>query len=143
MLETQILTPVVTLIGWSLVMWVWMYATRLPEIKKTKMQLDSNAVNGSQMAQLPAQVRWKADNYTHLMEQPTIFYAVIFSLVLVGDGGTTSNVSLAWGYVFFRVVHSLVQTLGNKIEVRFGFFVLSTLCLAGLVFNAMARAISG
>ena len=113
-----------------------MYATRIPAIRKANIKLDSQMVKGEQMSQLPASVRWKADNYTHLMEQPTIFYALVFALCLV-DQGYGSNVWLAWAYVVLRVVHSLVQTLGNKIELRFMVFVVSTLCLFGLTVNGL------
>ena len=133
--ETQIILPVIALVGWSLVMWIWMYATRLPAMKKAKIKPDSDAVNGEQLATLPAQVRWKADNYTHLMEQPTIFYALVFSVHLIGEGHEV-NLWLAWGYVLLRVIHSFVQTLGNIIELRFCVFLLSTLCLFGLTINA-------
>jgi len=132
--EIQIILPVIALIAWSLAMWVWMYATRLPAMKKAKIKPDPYAVNGEQLATLPAQVRWKADNYTHLMEQPTIFYALVFSIHLIGEGHGI-NLWLAWGYVLLRVIHSFVQTLGNIIELRFCVFVLSTLCLFGLTIN--------
>ncbi len=138
-IETQILQPVVTLIAWSLVMWLWMYITRIPAIQKAKMPMDSNAPRGDQMAQLPAPVRWKADNYNHLMEQPTIFYAVAISLALLGAGSGV-NAMLAWTYVGLRIIHSLVQSLGNKILVRFGVFVLSTLPLVALTCNATVKA---
>ena len=134
--HTPIITPVFVLIAWSLLMWVWMYATRIPAIRKANIKLDSHMVKGEQMSQLPASVRWKADNYTHLMEQPTIFYALVFALCLV-DQGYGSNVWLAWAYVVLRIVHSLVQTLGNKIELRFMVFVVSTLCLFGLTINGL------
>lgn len=139
MSETSpILAPVIALIAWSLVMWIWMYATRLPAMRSAGMKPDSNAPRGAQMAELPASVRWKADNYTHLMEQPTIFYALALSLAMMEEGGG-SNLLLAWAYVVLRVVHSLVQSLGNKIELRFLIFVLSSLGLFALTFNA-ARA---
>ncbi|MCL6417629.1 MAPEG family protein [Aestuariirhabdus sp. Z084] len=131
-----ILLPVVTLIAWTLVMWVWMYATRLPAMHKAGMTPDSHAPRGAQMAQLPPPVQWKADNYTHLMEQPTIFYALALVLALI-EQGSGANLVLAWSYVVLRVVHSLVQALVNKIEVRFGLFVLSTLALFGLAVNAL------
>ena len=139
-IHTQIITPVFVLIAWSLLMWIWMYATRIPAIRKANIKLDSQMVKGEQMSQLPANVRWKADNYTHLMEQPTIFYALVFALCLIeqGDG---SNVWLAWAYVVLRVVHSLVQTLGNKIELRFAVFVVSTLCLFGLTINGLTAVL--
>ncbi len=129
-----ILAPVIALVAWSLVMWIWMYVTRLPAMRKAAMTPDSDAVRGSQMEQLPAIVRWKADNYTHLMEQPTIFYALALSLAVMGEGGG-ANLIFAWIYVGLRVLHSLVQVLINKIEVRFLIFTLSTFALFGLVIN--------
>lgn len=136
MIETSpILAPVVALILWSMVMWLWMYATRIPAIMKAKMQLDPNAVNGEQMASLPANVRWKADNYNHLMEQPTIFYATALVLAIAGAGGGL-NLQLAWGYVGIRVAHSLVQASVNKIELRFAIFVFGSLVLTVLAARA-------
>jgi hypothetical protein len=138
-MHSPILAPIVALVAWSMVMWVWMYATRIPAIQKLGMQLDSNAPRGEQMNQLPAAVRWKADNYNHLMEQPTIFYAVAFALALM-EHGTGINLTLAWAYVGLRVVHSLVQSLGNKVMVRFGVFFLSSVVLLALTVNALRAA---
>jgi hypothetical protein len=103
------------------------------------MVLDPGAPRGEQMATLPAAVRWKADNYNHLMEQPTVFYAVALSLALLGAGAGT-NATLAWAYFGSRVVHSLVQATVNKIEVRFALFLVSSLILVALTVNA-ARAV--
>lgn len=83
------------------------------------------------MALLPPEVRWKADNYNHLMEQPTIFYAIAISLSLLSVNSEAS-VLLAWAYVGLRVAHSLLQALVNKIEVRFAIFVLSNIPLFAL-----------
>ena len=133
---SPILTPIVALVAWSLVMWTWMYATRLPAIKRAQLELDPHLPQGEQMNQLPAKVRWKADNYNHLMEQPTLFYAIAFALALLGAGDGI-NLALAWGYVVLRIIHSLFQALVNKIEVRFVIFVLSSLLLFGLTVNAI------
>ena len=130
------LTLIVTaLLLLTCVVWVWMYLTRIPAVKKAGMQLDSNLPKGQQMAELPAKVRWKADNYNHLLEQPTLFYAVALTLALLG-AGEGLNVTLAWCYVGLRVVHSIQQTLWNKIEVRFVLFFLSSLVLVTLVLRA-------
>ncbi|MGH8541297.1 MAG: MAPEG family protein [Stenotrophobium sp.] len=134
-MHSPILAPVVALVAWSMVMWAWMYVTRIPAIQKARMRLDPNAPRGEQMNTLPANVRWKADNYNHLMEQPTIFYAIALALALIEQGGGI-NLELAWAYVGMRVVHSLVQATWNKIEVRFSIFSLSSLVLIGLIFNA-------
>jgi len=129
------LAPVVALAIWTAIILAWMYATRIPAVRKAKIVLDSNMPRGKQMAQLPANVRWKADNYNHLMEQPTVFFAVALSLAMLGDQSTSSLV-LAWSYVALRVVHSLVQVLINHIPTRFTLFFLSSLCLFGLIYNA-------
>jgi hypothetical protein len=100
------------------------------------MKLDPQAPRGVQMASLPARVRWKADNYNHLTEQPTHFYALAFALAAVGkDDG--APLVLAWIYVGLRVVHSIVQATWNKIEVRFSLFFLSSLVLIGMLVPAV------
>src|SRR5690606_5837250 len=140
-IAVQLLGPVIALIAWSMVMWAWMYATRLPAMRAAHMEPDPTAPRGEQMSQLPPQVRWKADNYNHLMEQPTIFYALVISLALLGVQ-TQASLALAWIYVGLRVVHSLVQALVNKIEIRFLMFVLSIIPLLALHYIAAAAWLS-
>lgn len=135
---TAFLGPVIALVAWSMVMWTWMYATRIPAIMAMNMRLDPDAPRGEQMATLPASVRWKADNYNHLMEQPTIFYAIVLALAVMGNGSGVT-LALAWAYVGLPVVHSLVQALVNKIELRFALFVLSNVPLFGLTYAAAAQ----
>lgn len=134
--HSPILLPVVALVAWSLLMWLWMYVTRLPAIRRAGLELDPTAPQGEQMRQLPARVRWKADNYNHLMEQPTLFYAIALVLALAGEGGGM-NLALAWTYVGTRVIHSLFQALVNRIEIRFVIFVLSSLALFALTIRAV------
>lgn len=136
-MHSSILEPVVALIAWTMVMWTWMYLTRIPAIIKMRMKMDPNAPRGEQMNQLPPSVRWKADNYNHLFEQPTIFYAVAIVLAVLGNGEGI-NLTLAWTYVGLRVVHSIQQATWNKIEVRFALFFLSSLPLIGLIVHAAA-----
>ncbi len=133
--SSQMLAPVIALVIWSGIIWAWMYATRIPAILKSRMILDPAMPRGDQMAQLPARVRWKADNYNHLMEIPTLFYAVAISLAVLGDN-SSSSLALAWGFVILRVVHSLVQTLWNHIQTRFALFFISSLVLFGLTYKA-------
>ncbi|TGD76007.1 MAPEG family protein [Mangrovimicrobium sediminis] len=136
MTQQAILAPVVTLVAWSMVMWVWMYATRIPAISAMRMHLDPNAPRGEQMATLPPRVRWKADNYNHLMEQPTVFYALALSLALLGAGEGTTLMA-AWAYVVLRIAHSLLQALVNRIELRFALFMLSNVALLWLTIDAL------
>ena len=132
---SPLLAPVITLVLWTALIWAWMYATRIPAILAARMVLDPQAPRGAQMATLPARVRWKADNYNHLLEQPVLFYATALSLALLGDHSTAS-VWLAWGYVGLRVVHSLWQVTTNVIMIRFGLFFVSSLLLFALAIRA-------
>ena len=129
------LAPAIALVLWSFVIFFWMYWTRIPAIVRARMRLDPNAPRGAQMATLPPEVRWKADNYNHLFEQPTLFYAVAIALAVLGDQSLWS-VGLAWAYVGTRVVHSLWQALRNQITVRFGIFSVSALLLLALSIRA-------
>lgn len=135
-MTTEILLPVVALVIWSQVMWFWLYATRIPAITRLRMRLDSEAPQGQQMSTLPAAVRWKADNYNHLMEQPTVFYALAISLAILGEG-TGTNVLVAWAYVLLRVVHSLIQATSNNILRRFALFALSNVPLLALMLSVL------
>ena len=130
-----LLLPAIALAAWTFVMWAWMYATRIPAIRRARMRLDSNAARGEQMATLPPSVRWKADNYNHLFEQPTIFYPIVIILALL-PGSSGLDLALAWTYVGARIVHSVFQATVNKIEVRFAIFVGSSLVLCAMVVRA-------
>lgn len=135
MISQTILQPVVALLTLNFVVFFWMYATRLPAIAKSDIAMDPTVPMADLMAKLPANVRWKADNYNHLLEQPTMFYAVALTLAVLG-AGSELNTTLAWAYVGLRLAHTLIQTLWNKIEIRFAVFFLSSLVLAALVFRA-------
>jgi hypothetical protein len=124
-----LLGPVFALIGWTFVMWVWMYATRIPAMQRLKIDPQEAARTGT--LNLPPEVSRVADNYNHLHEQPTIFYALAIGAHLAGAMDPL-NVYLAWGYVALRVVHSFVQATVNIVMVRFLIFTLGTLVLIAL-----------
>src|SRR5262245_44123696 len=113
-MQSALFGPVIGLVLWSFVMWAWLYATRIPAIRKYNVALDPRQRREEFQAQLPPEVRWKADNYNHLMEQPTLFYAVAITLAVLGEDNGT-NLFLAWLYVGLRVVHSFVQATMNVI----------------------------
>ncbi len=144
MIEMEILQPVVVLAGWTMVMWLWMYITRLPAMSAAK--IDSKTLVGGTGqtldAVLPAKTQWIAHNYNHLHEAPTVFYAVALVLAMIGQGDGF-NATIAWAYVGLRIVHSLVQVLSNRVIVRFGIFVLSSIALIMLVAHAAMALFQG
>ncbi len=137
MVGMGILQPVVVLAAWTMAMWAWMYATRIPAMSARNIDPDSLARDPEARLDnlLPPQVQWKAHNYNHLHEAPTVFYAVAIVLAIVGQGDGV-NAWLGWFYVALRVIHSLVQATVNKVTVRFALFVLSSLVLAALILHA-------
>ena len=138
MIDAQIFQPVVVLLGWTMVMWIWMYATRIPAMNRHP-SLDPKQMVGSTGAslreKLPDSANWKADNYNHLHEAPTAFYAVCLLLAMAGLGDGM-NALLAWIYVGLRIIHSLVQVTSNRVLVRFVLFALSSVVLMALIFHA-------
>ena len=142
-MHAHILGPVVALAAWTLVMMTWMYATRFPAMRRKGISLKGRVggKGGDLDGVVEPQVQWKAHNYNHLLEQPTLFYAMAIVLALLGGGDVWINLALAWGYVAFRVVHSLIQATTNVVRWRFYAFLGGSFCLLGLTVHAAARAI--
>lgn len=132
-----ILQPVVALAAWTMVMWFWLYGTRIPALSAAKVDPDDLVHDPTKDLDtiLPPQVMWKAHNYNHLHEAPTVFYAVAVVLAMIGQGDGL-NAQLAWVYVALRVVHSLIQATINKVMLRFWVFALSSFVLIALVGRA-------
>lgn len=124
------LHPILVLVGWTFVLWFWMYATRIPAMQRARVDMAELARTNGPLV-LPAEVARVADNYNHLHEQPTIFYAVALT-AQIGGAVDETNVLLAWAYVGLRVVHSLVQATKNVIPVRFAVFALGSVVLMAL-----------
>ena len=134
MVGMAILQPVVALAAWTMVMWFWLYGTRIPALSAAKVDPDDlvhDTTKGLDQI-LPPQAQWKAHNYNHLHEAPTVFYAVSIVLAIIGKGDGLA-LQLAWAYVALRVVHSLIQATFNKVSLRFLVFALSSFVLMALV----------
>jgi hypothetical protein len=131
MYDHGMLAPVVALVIWTMIMLIWLYATRIPAMQKAKVK--PGEATKAQMEALPsANV---ANNYNHLMEQPTLFYVVCFVLHLT-DQAYEINIGLAWLYVALRIVHSLIQATVNVILIRWLVFMAASVVLGALVFHA-------
>jgi hypothetical protein len=138
MVNMGTLQPVVALAAWTMVMWFWLYGTRIPALSAAKVDPDDlvhDPTKGLDQV-LPPQVMWKAHNYNHLHEAPTVFYAVAIVLAIIGQGDGL-NMQIAWAYVALRVLHSIIQSTVNKVQLRFMVFALSSFCLMFLVARAV------
>jgi uncharacterized MAPEG superfamily protein len=138
-MDHSILAPAAVLVLWTLIMLMWLAATRLPGMSKAGIDLKTAPLGGRGIdlePDLPAKTNWISHNYTHLLEQPTLFYAVVAILALSGQSGGI-NTQLAWAYVGLRIIHSLWQALVNVTAIRFLIFLVSTICLFALAINAV------
>lgn len=138
-MSAPILAPAAVLILWSLLVLLALVVTRFPAFKKVGLDV-SNAPRGARYsdveASMPPRVNWISHNFTHLMEQPTLFYATVVILALAGEG-TGVNVTLAWAYVVSRIVHSIWQIGVNIVSVRIAIFAVSSTILFALAINAV------
>ena len=138
---SSILAPVVALVAWSIIVMLWMVVTRFAEFRRLGISF-ATIPPGSRGVDLEGRAdphaMWKSHNYSHLMEQPTIFYAIALTLALMDFGGGI-NYWLAWGYVGLRIVHSLIQCTVNVVRIRLAVFTLASLCLIGLTTHAGLR----
>lgn len=140
--QFKALLPVLALIGWTLIMAFWMLFTRIPAMRKHKIHPQKGKFVGELHDALPQNIRGIGDNYNHLMEQPTLFYALAFYVALTG-GHDHINVALLWTYVVLRVVHSVIQATINIVAYRFYAFALSTLMLVIIVVREIFRLFMG
>jgi hypothetical protein len=143
--DLSLLTPAAILALWTLLMLFWLAFQRGRAVAKLKDQLPPTpvGVRGPEVdAQLTDGAKWASHNYTHLLEQPTIFYPIIL-ILFVGGGTNSINIGLAWGYVVLRILHSLWQVSVNKVPVRFAIFLASTLCLVALAVHAVLMTLHG
>jgi hypothetical protein len=146
-MHSEILKPVVILAAWTMIMWFWLYVTRLPAMNRAKIDakemvgttgrsLRDDLVNAGEV-----KASWVADNYNHLHEAPTVFYAIALALAMIGQGDNL-NATIAWVYVGLRIVHSLVQVTSNRVVLRFAIFALSSIALIMLVTHAAISVFS-
>ena len=144
MTYSPILAPVVALVAWTLIMMVWMYALRFPAMRRKGIYLKGRigAKPGALEGVVEDHVQWKAHNYNHLMEQPTLFYAVALSLVIIGDRDP-GTLAFAWAYVGLRIAHSLVQSTVNIVRYRFLLFALASVALILLTLRFGSLVIRG
>ena len=139
MYYSPILAPVVALVAWTLLIMVWMMVTRFAAMRRKGISLKGRVGGRGGVALegvIEDDVMWKAHNYMHLVEQPTLFYAIALTLAVGHAGGGYSEI-LAWAYVALRVGHSLVQTTVNIVVYRFILWTLASVALIGLVVQAV------
>ncbi len=128
---SAILLPVFAMGLLTVVMFLWMLATRRPAMTRAGM-VAQDARDTSALKSLPPEVTQIADNYNHLFEQPTLFYAVAISIAVLGHVDAV-HVACAWAFTALRVLHSVVQATINVVHIRFALFGLAWIAVAVMI----------
>ncbi len=134
----DMLTPVMVLAGWTMIILIWLYATRIPAMSKAKIDPQDVLQGDDLSSKIPLSVRQIADNYNHLLEQPPLFYAVALAIAAMGHVDALA-VNAAWAYTILRVLHSLVQCTYHKVMHRWALFMLSSIALGVMVVNELLK----
>ena len=106
-----------------------MLATRIPEMNRRGIDAQEAQDTSKLGDLLPPQVMRFSNNYNHLFEQPTLFYAVALTIAVLGHVDSL-HVQCAWAFAILRIAHSLVQATVDIVMIRFGLFLLSWIALA-------------
>ena len=69
-------------------------------------------------------------HYKNMFEMPILFY--LLAVLLLIQGNTTNlDIIFAWGFVVFRILHSISRIPNRDVNLRFGLFAGSLIMLLG------------
>lgn len=139
MMNAAILQPVLAMFVLTAVVWVVLYARRLPAMRKAGVPTQTYTTPDKGAALLPESVAYPANNFRNLFELPVLFYALCLYLYVTGTADAT-DVTAAWVFMGFRAVHSAIHCTVNIVIWRFGAYLVSTLALFFMIGRAVARA---
>ena len=132
MTTSPILGPVLAQVGLTLVVLLWLYAKRIPAMTAAKIDPESLQRKVPELAaKVPLSTHFPADNFINLFEVPMLFITLCFVVQLTGFNDATT-VNMAWGYVFLRAIHSVIQCTYNRVMHRFLIYALSSLLLMAM-----------
>ena len=128
----SILNPMLAMMAWSGLIVAILLMTRIPVVIKQWGNLQFAKHSDELRPKMSEKFRYVTDNYNHIFEQPTLFYAVLIYIQLAGTANQT-NISLAWAYVFLRVIHSSIQLTSNNVSWRAASFATASLILMAII----------
>lgn len=132
--QTLIFQPFFTLMLLTLVVWVYLYARRIPFLNAQSVPPDD--LTPAKLAEIsPPAVSNPSDNLKNLFEMPVLFYALALYLHATAGVDGVYLIS-AWIFVAFRVMHSAVHCTINVVMLRFALYAVSSLALWFMMLRA-------
>ena len=77
---------------------------------------------------IPNNLQSISQHYKNMFELPVLFY-ILCLMFIVENNYTNFDVIIAWGFVSFRFLHSLVRISNQNVNLRFGLFIGSFIML--------------
>ena len=77
---------------------------------------------------IPAKLQAVAQHYKNMFEMLVLFYLLCILLIITGSAAPL-DIQLAWGFVIFRILHSLIRIPNTNVHPRFVFFIGSYIML--------------
>ena len=121
MAASPIFVPFAGMLLLTMLVWVWMFRERIAAMRrlgidpKTREDLDRlgpRAINSSA-------------NFQNLFELPVVFYACVLALVATGRVDAL-HVACAWGFLAFRIAHSVIHCTYNVVLHRFAVYAIAS-----------------
>jgi hypothetical protein len=140
--QSAIFAPFFAVMLLTLLVWVYMYARRIPFILGSGLSPDDLAVPGRLAEISPAAVSNPSDNLKNLFELPVLFYGLVLYLSATTQVDGT-YVAAAWVFAGFRVLHSAVHCTWNRVIVRFYLYLAASLALWFMLLRAALAFFSG
>jgi hypothetical protein len=118
--------PVVCQVSLTLIVAVRMYMARVTELRARRVNPQSLATSREAAVHLTNVAA--ADNFRNLFELPVLFFAICPILYVTGHV-TPLQLGLAWAFVLFRYMHSLIHVTYNRVMHRFRVYLLGMICV--------------
>lgn len=129
-----IFAPMMAMFLLTFVVWVYMYARRIPFI--TQNNLTPEQMTPAGLANLsPPEVSNPSDNLKNLFEVPVLFY-VLCTYLFVTNQTDSVYLITAWTFVVFRILHSAMHCTLNVVIVRFWLYFAATAAFWFMFFRA-------
>jgi hypothetical protein len=124
MQPTQIFIPFAGMLLLTMLVWINMFYLRIGHINRTGAQPKSR----TDLDAFPPRAVAASNNFTNLFELPVLFYACVLALYVLNQVDYF-HVACAFGFLLFRVLHSLIHCTYNHIMQRFAVYAIASLFL--------------
>ena len=137
--QELIFQPMLATIALTAVVWFYMYARRIPAMKKARKPTQTYTTPDTVIEHLPEQVNYSANNLKNLFELPVLFYALCVYFY-VTNSVDNPLVYAGWLFFAFRAVHSAVHCTSNIVIARFVTYCGAAVALWYMLARALLNA---